>query len=289
MATARTMHLAASYWGFVLMSLHLGLHWRMILGIGRKLKKKKLQISVWILRLPSLAIAGYGLFCFINADIPSYMFLKNQFVFFDFEQNAVSVFAEYVAMMGFWIFIGHYMAKAFKKVVHKHNKTIKGDYLMSKKILVAFFSASGVTAKAAQTLAEAVDADLFEIKPEQTYTSEDLNWSDQNSRSSVEMNNPSCRPAIKNKVPNMEQYETVFVGFPIWWYVAPKIINTFLESYDFTNKKIIPFATSGGSGMGNTNTELEPSCPGAVLMPGRKLDSSVSKQVLKTWAEKLGM
>lgn len=160
---------------------------------------------------------------------------------------------------------------------------------MNKKILVAFFSASGVTAKAAQTLAEAVDADVFEIKPEQTYTSADLNWNDQNSRSSVESSDPSSRPAIRNKLPNMEQYEAVFVGFPIWWYVAPKIINTFLESYDFTNKKIIPFATSGGSGMGKTNAALEPSCPGAVLMPGRKLDSSVSTQDLKVWAEKLGL
>lgn len=160
---------------------------------------------------------------------------------------------------------------------------------MDKKILVAFFSASGVTAKTAQKLAQAVDADIFEIKPEQAYTPADLNWTDKNSRSSVEMNDPSCRPAIKDRFPNMEQYKVVFVGFPIWWYVAPKIINTFLESYDFTDKKIIPFATSGGSGMGKTNAELEPSCPGAVLMPGRKLDSSVSKQDLKAWAEKLGL
>lgn len=116
MATARTMHLAASYWGFVLMSLHAGLHWGMILGIIRKLKKKKLRISVWILRLTALAIAGYGLLCFISADIPSYMFLKNQFVFFDFEQSTVSVFAEYAAMMGFWIFIGHYFTKGIGKL-----------------------------------------------------------------------------------------------------------------------------------------------------------------------------
>lgn len=157
---------------------------------------------------------------------------------------------------------------------------------MSKK-LVAFFSASGTTSKVAQKLAEAVDAEIFEIKPEQAYTSADLNWTDKSSRSSVEMNSPSCRPAIKSKLPNMEQYEAVFVGFPIWWYVAPKIINTFLESYDFTGKKIIPFATSGGSGMGKTNVELEPSCPGAVLLPGRKLDGSVSMQDLKVWAEKM--
>ena len=115
MATARTMHLAASYWGFVLMGLHAGLHWRMILGMARKFKQKKSQISVWVLRLVSLAIAVYGLFCFISADIPSYMFLKNQFVFFNFEQSAASAIAEYAAMMGFWIFIGHYFARGIGK------------------------------------------------------------------------------------------------------------------------------------------------------------------------------
>lgn len=115
MATARTMHLVASYWGFVLMSLHAGLHWRMILGVIRNLTKKKVQIPVWILRLAALAIAGYGLGCFISADVPSYMFLKKQFVFFDFEKSAVSVFTEYTAMMGFWIFISYYMSKKSAK------------------------------------------------------------------------------------------------------------------------------------------------------------------------------
>ena len=123
---------------------------------------------------------------------------------------------------------------------------------MSKKILVAYFSASGVTERAAKALAKAAKADLFEIKPEIPYTDADLNWMDKKSRSSVEMNNPAPRPAIAEKVANMEQYEAVFVGFPIWWYVAPTIINTFLESYDFSGKTIIPFATSGGSGMGKT-------------------------------------
>ena len=116
---------------------------------------------------------------------------------------------------------------------------------MSKKILVAYFSASGVTAKAAWKLSEAIGADLYEIKPEVPYTRADLDWMDKNSRSSVEMNNPSSRPAIATKLPDMEKYDAVFVGFPIWWYVAPKIINTFLESYDFSGKVIIPFATSG--------------------------------------------
>ena len=121
---------------------------------------------------------------------------------------------------------------------------------MSKKILVAYFSASGVTAKAAWKLSEAIGADLHEIKPEVLYSSADLNWMDKKSRSSVEMNDPSSRPTIAEKLADMEKYDVVFVGFPIWWYVAPTIINTFLESYDLTGKTIIPFATSGGSGIG---------------------------------------
>ena len=156
---------------------------------------------------------------------------------------------------------------------------------MSKKILVAYFSASGVTERAAKALAKAAKADLFEIKPEIPYTDADLNWMDKKSRSSVEMNNPASRPAIAEKVANMEQYEAVFVGFPIWWYVAPTIINTFLESYDFSGKTIIPFATSGGSGLGRTNDRLKPSCPGAALVNGRMLNGKVSEDVLRKWVE----
>ena len=114
-----------------------------------------------------------------------------------------------------------------------------------KKILVAYFSCSGVTAKAAKRLATVVGADLYEIKPETPYTREDLNWMDKKSRSSVEMNDPASRPAIAGKIENMDEYDVVFVGFPIWWYVAPTIINTFLESYDLSGKTIVPFATSG--------------------------------------------
>ncbi len=158
---------------------------------------------------------------------------------------------------------------------------------MSKKILVAYFSASGVTAKAAKKLAEAAGADLFEIKPAIPYTSTDLNWMDKKSRSSVEMNDPASRPAIAEKASNMEEYDAVFVGFPIWWYVAPTIINTFLESYDFSGKTIIPFATSGGSGMGKTNERLKLSCPGAVLMPGKLLNGSLSETSLKNWVNEL--
>lgn len=155
---------------------------------------------------------------------------------------------------------------------------------MSKKMLVAYFSASGVTEGAAKKLSEAAGADLYEIRPEVPYSAADLNWNDKNSRSSVEMNDPSSRPAIAGKAENMEQYDVVFVGFPIWWYVAPTIINTFLESYDFAGKTVVPFATSGGSGMGRTNEKLAPSCPGAKLVKGKMLNGSVSQAELKAWA-----
>lgn len=128
---------------------------------------------------------------------------------------------------------------------------------MSKK-LVAYFSASGVTAKVAETLAEAIGADIFEIEPKVPYTEADLNWMDKKARSTIEMNDPVSRPEIAIKRDNMKDYDTIFVGFPIWWYVAPTIINTFLESYDMTGKTIIPFATSGGSDIGKTNERLAP-------------------------------
>lgn len=157
---------------------------------------------------------------------------------------------------------------------------------MSKK-LVAYFSASGVTEKLAKTLAAAVGADIFEIRPEQPYTDADLNWQDKNSRSSIEMRDKSFRPAVADKIENMADYDTIYVGFPIWWYVAPTIINTFLEQYDLTGKTIVPFATSGGSGMGNTNTELAPSCKGAILKEGKKFSANTDKTELKTWSENL--
>lgn len=155
---------------------------------------------------------------------------------------------------------------------------------MSKK-LVAYFSASGVTARVAEALAKASGADIYEIKPEIPYTEADLNWTDKKSRSSVEMNDPNSRPAIADKLSDMEQYDVIFVGFPIWWYVAPTIINTFLESYDLTGKIIVPFATSGGSGMGKTNTRLEKSCLGAKLVSGRILNGRPSELELKAWAD----
>lgn len=157
---------------------------------------------------------------------------------------------------------------------------------MSRK-LVAYFSASGVTAKVAERLSEAIGADLYAIEPEVTYTKADLDWMDKKSRSTIEMNNPASRPAIAGKRDNMNDYDTVFVGFPIWWYVAPTIINTFLESYDLTDKTIIPFATSGGSDMGKTNEKLLPSCKGAKLLNGKVFKASVSGADLAKWAEGL--
>lgn len=157
---------------------------------------------------------------------------------------------------------------------------------MSRK-LVAYFSASGVTAKVAESLSEAIGADLYEIEPEVPYTKEDLNWMDKKSRSTLEMNDPASRPAIKEMRDNMEDYDTVFVGFPIWWYVAPTIINTFLESYNLTGKTIIPFATSGGSAMGKTNEKLQPSCPNSKLIEGKVFKKSASKSELAAWVDGL--
>jgi len=139
---------------------------------------------------------------------------------------------------------------------------------MSKR-LVVYFSASGVTAKVAENLADAIGADIFEIQPEVPYTKADLNWMDKNSRSTIEMSDPTSRPAIAAKRDNMDEYDTIFVGFPIWWYVAP----TFLESYDLKGKTIIPFATSGGSDMGKTNEKILPSCSGARLLHGKVFNS----------------
>jgi len=157
---------------------------------------------------------------------------------------------------------------------------------MSRK-LVAYFSASGVTAKLAENLSEAIGADLYAIEPEVPYTKADLNWMNKNSRSSVEMKDPASRPAIAGKRDNMDEYDTIFVGFPIWWYVAPTIINTFLESYDFAGKTIIPFATSGGSGMGKTNEKLQSSCMGAKLLDGKVWKKNVKAEELDAWAEEL--
>ena len=157
---------------------------------------------------------------------------------------------------------------------------------MSRK-LVAYFSASGITAKLAEKLAEAIGADIYEIQPAVPYTMADLDWRDKQSRSSIEMNDHAFRPEIAGKRDNMDEYDTIFVGFPIWWFIAPTIINTFLESYDFTGKKIIPFATSGGSGMGGTNEKLKPSCTGAQLFQGRVFREDAKTEELSSWVDSL--
>ena len=154
------------------------------------------------------------------------------------------------------------------------------------KKLVAYFSASGVTKTAAEHLAKAAAADLFEIKPAVAYTRADLDWTNRKSRSSVEMMNPDSRPEIAERISNMEEYDTVFIGFPIWWYVAPTIINTFVESYDFSGKTIVPFATSGGSGMGKTVEVLKSLCPSANWERGKMLNR-VSDRELENWVKGL--
>jgi flavodoxin len=158
---------------------------------------------------------------------------------------------------------------------------------MSKK-LVAYFSASGVTAERAKALAEAVGADIYEIKPEVPYSKADQDWRNDRSRSSLEMKDQTSRPAIADKNANIAAYDVVFVGFPIWWYVAPTIINTFLESYDFSGKIIVPFATSGGSGLGKTNEKLRSSISGtAILKEGKLLNGKPSKETLAAWVASL--
>ena len=155
------------------------------------------------------------------------------------------------------------------------------------KTLVAYFSASGVTRRVAENLAAAADADLYEIRPEVLYTSADLNWMDKSSRSSVEMKDKSSRPELADTDADIDAYDRIFVGFPIWWYTAPAIIKTFLESYDFSGKTIILFATSGGSGLGKTAKDLEASCPGAVIREGKLLNGNPSREALKEWAAQM--
>ena len=153
------------------------------------------------------------------------------------------------------------------------------------KTLVAFFSATGNTAKVAEKLAKVGKGDLFEIKPEQVYTDADLNWRNERSRSSIEMNDKTSRPAIANKVADMSQYDTVYIGFPIWWGREPSIIDTFMESYDFAGKKVIPFVTSGSSGIGDTAENLKALAPNAQVDIGKRFTSTVSEKDLSDWVK----
>lgn len=159
-----------------------------------------------------------------------------------------------------------------------------------KKSLVAYFSCSGITVKAAKEIADAVGADLYEIAPKEAYTAQDLNWMDKQSRSTLEMNDQSSRPAIATQVEQMEGYDVVFVGFPIWWYVEPRIIDTFLESYDFEGKTIVPFATSGGSGAGKTDESLKKHCDGNIVWkPTQMLNGRNTKESLSAWIKSLNL
>ena len=153
--------------------------------------------------------------------------------------------------------------------------------------LVVYFSASGITAGVAEKLAEAIGADICEIKPEVPYTKADLNWMNKNSRSSVEMKDLSSRPAMVKPDLEIEKYDTIYLGFPIWWYVAPTIVNTFLEAYDWTGKTIVIFATSGSSDFGDTLAKLKDSCPGATLTEGEVFKRLRSKKALTEWIESL--
>ena len=152
------------------------------------------------------------------------------------------------------------------------------------KVLVSYFSASGVTAKLASSLANVIGADLFEIEPEVRYSDADLDWRDQGSRSSVEMKDRSSRPAIKTKVADFDQYDTIFIGFPIWWYREPSIIDTFLEEYDFSGKTIVPFATSGSSDFGESGDSIRSIVPTAVVKDGKRFAVPASDEILKEWA-----
>ena len=155
------------------------------------------------------------------------------------------------------------------------------------KTLVAYFSASGVTEKKAQILAQVTGGDLFEIEPAVPYTSADLNWMDKKSRSTLEMNDSSSRPEIAKKVADMDAYDTVYVGFPVWWYVEPSIINTFLESYDFSGKTVVPFCTSGGSGTGKMDAVMHGVCKGNVNWKPAKLVNGFDAGKMKAWVETL--
>ncbi|MBP3489352.1 MAG: flavodoxin [Roseburia sp.] len=157
------------------------------------------------------------------------------------------------------------------------------------KVLVAYFSATGTTKGVAEHIANGLNADLYEIVPEEPYTDADLNYNDNNSRTTIEMNDPSARPAISGSVDNMDQYDIVFLGYPIWWGEAPRIVSTFMESYDFSGKTIVPFCTSGGSGVGSSAANLEQLTSGATWLDGRRLNGSDSQDAVMEWVNSLGL
>lgn len=157
------------------------------------------------------------------------------------------------------------------------------------KVLVAYFSATGTTEGVAEHIADGLNADIYEMIPEEPYTDADLNYNDNNSRSTIEMNDSSSRPAISNSVENMEQYDIVFIGYPIWWGEAPRIVSTFVESYDFSGKTVVPFCTSGGSGVGSSASNLEQLTSGATWLDGHRLNGSDSQDTVMEWVNSLGL
>ena len=165
------------------------------------------------------------------------------------------------------------------------NAQAEDNNMTDKKVLVAYFSATGTTAEVAKNLADTINADLFTIEPEQPYTAADLNWRNDQSRSSLEMKDRSSRPQIASKVDDMSKYSVVFVGFPIWWYREPSIIDTFMESYDFSGKTVVPFATSGSSGMGDSGKNMQELAPKAKVFNGKRFPADASKDELQQWAK----
>ena len=157
------------------------------------------------------------------------------------------------------------------------------------KTLIAYFSTGGNTRRAAKALATAAGADLYEIKPVQPYSHADLNWMDKKSRSTIEMNDPSSRPEIVGPLPDVSGYDTILLGFPVWWYTCPAIIRTFLEGLDLHGKKLVPFATSGGSDLGDTAEHLKEYAPGAEVLPGRMMNGRINPDDLKAWVGNLGL
>ena len=166
--------------------------------------------------------------------------------------------------------------------------SMEGERIMAK-VLVAYFSATGTTARVAKTLADAAGADLHEVAPARPYSSADLNWNDRASRSSVEMRDESCRPELAGDDVDLSGYDVIFVGFPVWWYVEPRIVDSFLEAHDFSGKTVVPFATSGGSGLGKAPERMQQLVPDATVRGGRRLSAGASAAELASWVRELGL
>ena len=182
--------------------------------------------------------------------------------------------------------LGLFLVSAGVVLAQSNTQEVKENSKMNKKILVAYFSATGNTRRVAQNLAKAVDADIYEIKPAKPYTDADLDWTNKSSRSSVEMSDHNSRPEMIKDEFSVKDYETIYLGFPIWWYIAPTIVNTFLEKHDFSNKKIILFATSGGSGLGKSIDNIKTSVSDSTkVINGKVFNTNISVEELKNWVE----